>query len=195
VSKPIRLEDLKKGQRVSVTVYSDGKDLRVVTCVASGPVLGGDLVFEHVAKLGGKAKKLPAFRGDDRGVRWDIDLSGTKATDGDLQILSRLPTLARLNLSFTKVTDKGLEHLRALRNLDDLDLTGTKVTDRAAETLRRLPGLRTLSVAQTGFTDKGIQELLGAFPEFELTRAASGKKGHFRVREHFRKGKVERKSS
>jgi hypothetical protein len=193
VKKAIRLADLKTGQKVCVTVYSDGKEFRLVSCIASGPVLGGEFVFERVAKLGGKATKVPKHPEDKGPVRWDIDLSGTRATDGDVQLLSRLPTLARLNLSFTKVTDKGLEHLRALPDLDDLDLTGTKVTDRAAATLKRFPKLRFLSVALSGFTDKGTGELLRAFPDLDLCRAASGKKGHFRVREVFRKGKLQRK--
>jgi hypothetical protein len=190
VMKPIRLKDLREGQKVGVTIYVDGKSARLLTCVATGPTLGRERVFEYIAALGGKSRKLPTYPGSKEPERWEIDLSGTKARDRDLMVLSGLPEIADLNLAFTEVTDEGLKHLRVLRELGMLDLTGTKVTDDCLATLRGFSKLRRLIVAETAITKAAADALLRNFPNLKLCRLASGKRGQFRIIEAFREGKL-----
>ena len=194
VRKPIRLADLKRGQRVGITIFTDGKEAQLLSAVATGPgFAGGERVLQFVVVLGGKAKQIPQYPRGKGPVRWDIDLSGTKTTDRDLVILGKLAELADLNLAFTAVTDEGLKHLRKLPELYRLDLTGTKITDEAVRTLRDFPKLTTLAVAQTGVTQDGAEELLRHFSYFSLCRLASGKKAHFRILEEFREKKLHKK--
>ncbi|HYT93053.1 MAG TPA: hypothetical protein VEL76_30325, partial [Gemmataceae bacterium] len=188
VIKPIRRADLKAGQKVGVTIYSDGKEVRLLTCVAAGPNLSGEGVLQHVTDLRGKHKKLRPWLEGNRPVRWDIDLAGTKVNDQDLVVLARLPELEILNLAFTGVTDEGLKRLVPLRRLAEINLIGTGVTDASITTLRQFRELRRIGVAQSKFSPKGIEELLDAFPALDLCRLASGKQGAFRIIEHFHDG-------
>jgi hypothetical protein len=190
VMKPTRLKDLREGQKVAVTIYVDGKTARLLTCVTAGPPFGRERVFEYIATLGGKSRKIPTYPPSKGPVRWSIDLSGTMVEDLSLRLLDGLPEIADLNLAFTAVTDKGLKHLRDLRNLGSLDLTGTKVTDDCVATLREFSKLHKLIVAKTAFTKAGADELLRDFPTIQLCRLASGKRGQFRIIEDFREGKL-----
>jgi hypothetical protein len=193
VRKPIRLADLKPGQKVSVIAYFDGKEARLLSAVATGPHLGGEDVPRHVAALGGKIRQLPAYPKGKGPVLWSVDLSGTKAGDADLIVLARLPELSSLNLAFTAVTDAGLKHLRKLQHLSDLNLTGTKVTDAAVKSLLALRALYTLSVPQTAITKDGTDQLVSRFPYLRLCRIAAGEKAHFRIFETYTEGKLQQK--
>ncbi|MCI0455678.1 MAG: hypothetical protein L0Z62_01695 [Gemmataceae bacterium] len=192
-SKPIQPRDLKPNQKVSVTFYSDGKELTLLSCVAAGPNLGGEGVLQHVAALGGRASKLTPSPLDRGLVRWEIDLSGSRAGDDDLPVIGRLADLESLKLAHTAVTDRGLKHLRPLLRLRTLDLTGTKVTDEAVAALRKLRALNSVSVANSGITGAGVKELLRGFPNLDLCRQATGRGGKFRVVEEFRDGKPREK--
>jgi hypothetical protein len=183
--KPIQLKDLSKGQAVAVTVYSDGERAEVLSCVASGLNLPREEVFQHVAALGGKHRKVPGFSKGKIPDRWTIDLSGTKTKDSDLVVIGRLADLDDLNLSFTAVTDRGIKNLRSLSQLQDLDLTGTKVTDTSLPALRRFDKLRRISLARSGITKEGVERLLRDRPDLELCRIASGPKAQFRIIERF----------
>jgi hypothetical protein len=206
--RPIRPQELRKRQKVSLIVASDGKEVLLLTCVASGvgspqveakgeekagPKSNTEAMLKAVAALGGKARAIPSFPKGKAPERWHIDLSGTKIKDGDLIPCRRFTEMSSLDLSFTGIGNKGLEHLRGHPNLSDLDLIGTRVTDEAVPALKQLKRLDRLGVALTRITDKGVDELHEAFPTLSLCRIASGKKGHFRIRENFRSGKLQRK--
>jgi len=58
----------------------------------------------------------------------ELDLNGTKITDGGLAVIAVLPSLKTLRIARTKVSDEGFRtHLLAKETLVHLDLTSTEV--------------------------------------------------------------------
>ncbi len=113
-----------------------------------------------------------------------IDLSSSWINDSDLDKISHLPKLRKLDISHTKITDVGLEHLKSLREVTDLNLyyaeyvtesgiahlrdwsklerlnlRGTKVASRVFEYLAHLTSLKSLDVAFTRVDDEGFEQL------------------------------------
>ena len=104
-------------------------------------------------------------------------------TDADLEEISKLSTLRRLDVHSKKVTDAGLAHIARLQNLEVLDLSGTciqgdgfrylagcsklerlvlsgtSITDSSINHLRNLPVLKHVAFSSTDITDAGIQNL------------------------------------
>ncbi len=66
-----------------------------------------------------------------------LDLCKSNVSDNDLQYLSDLDKLRRLQLACTPITDAGLEHLRGLTSLESLNLTNTKVTAEGVKKLQQ----------------------------------------------------------
>ena len=76
----------------------------------------------------------------------ELDLSGTKVTDGGLSNLAACRQLQWLSLSNTQITDSGLSNLAACRQLRALELVGTKITDAGLANLAPLNKLQVLDV-------------------------------------------------
>ena len=98
-------------------------------------------------------------RGPDGNIV-EVSLARTWAADEDIQRLTQIKTLQRLNLSFTYVTDAGIEELSALPALEDLNLdTVESLTDAAASYLRADKNLKRLVLRGTDITDVGMPYL------------------------------------
>jgi hypothetical protein len=138
---------------------------------------------------------------DGNGRIIEVSLARTWATDNDLQRVTAVGTVKRLDLSFTYVSDRGVEmlqrmpqleelsldtaefitdaaasFLRTNRQLKRLSLRGTDVTDISMEYLSALTGLKALDIGQTQISDVGMDHL-GAFAELEELNLGGDKIG------------------
>jgi Leucine-rich repeat (LRR) protein len=120
-----------------------------------------------------------------------ISLSHAWATDSDLEPITRVQTLEKLDLSLSLITDAGMERLKPLENVTELNLfgvehitdtaiayirgwrklqrlnlRGTDVTDTALEYIAQIPSLRSLDVSYTQVTNTGL-DFLSSLPKLE----------------------------
>ena len=186
-TKAMDVIDLRPEQHISVIVSSDGKELTVLRLIVSGPNLASN-VPQHIKKLGGKMERLDWFK--DR-IAYKVDLRGTKTTDADLLVISKMPGISTLDLSFTRVSDKGIATLAGYKNLHDLELAGAKVTDKVIATLMKIPDLDSVNLAQTEVTDNGISLLVKKKRHITVCKAGLGDKARFRVLQQYREGKLQ----
>jgi Leucine-rich repeat (LRR) protein len=121
---------------------------------------------------------------DKAGQIVEISLARTWANDADVERLTEVKTLKRLDLSLTYVSDRGLERVRRLEQLEDLNLyaaefitdaalaflrghrqlktlnlRGTDVTDTSLAYIAALPNLKALDISFTQITDVGLEHL------------------------------------
>jgi len=90
----------------------------------------------------------------------EVSLARTWASDDDVERITEIKTIKRLDLSFTYVTDAGVQHLQELPELEDLTLdTVEALTDAAASYLRADKKLRRLVLRGTDITDVGMPYL------------------------------------
>jgi internalin A len=90
----------------------------------------------------------------------EVSLARTWASDDDVERVTQIKTVKRLDLSFTYVTDAGVQHLQQLPELEDLTLeTAEAITDAAASYLRADKRLRRLVLRGTDITDVGMPYL------------------------------------
>jgi len=85
--------------------------------------------------------------------------TGSDVSDEDLDQLSCLYRLERLDVPDAQITDAGLARLGNLKNLRELDLSGNAITDEGLAHLRGLKDLARLNVSRTGITDAGFVHL------------------------------------
>jgi len=150
--KTIKVDNLILAQPISLVLFSDGRELILLSAVVTGPRLGGVMLSAEVAILGGKVARTN-IKGQNR---WSVDLKGTQTSDADLARIGPMPDLLDLDLSFTRVTDKGVAGLVGHDDLVHLNLMGTQVSDAAIDDLRQLPNLFTINLAETAITADGI---------------------------------------
>lgn len=109
--------------------------------------LGGQTQFEEVTWLKGYVGDFAILAERLRGIR----LQNSLADDAFLTLLAqppRAPYLVELDLAGTRITDGGLQALTELELLRRLDLSGTKVTSRGFDfVVRSLPSLEWVGVA------------------------------------------------
>lgn len=121
---------------------------------------------------------------DAAGQIIEISLARTWATDADIERLTEVKTLKRLDLSLTYVSDRGVERVKRLEQLEDLNLyaaefitdaalaflrghrrletlnlRGTDVTDTSLAYIAALPSLKALDISFTQITDVGLEHL------------------------------------
>ena len=90
----------------------------------------------------------------------EVSLARTWASDDDVERITEIKTIKRLDLSFTYVTDAGIQHLKELPELEELTLdTVEALTDAAASYLRADKKLRRLVLRGTDITDVGMPYL------------------------------------
>ena len=135
--------------------------------------------IDQLRKLGGELDL------DDAGHARIVELVKSRATDSDLDLLSRLPRLESLDITGGNVTDAGLKHLRRLKGLqrlylndlpitnsalaaiadltqlDVLSLRNTKIDDEAMAHLKKLSALSVLNLAKTGISNKALRQIQG----------------------------------
>lgn len=88
-----------------------------------------------------------------------LRLSRMPVKDGDLDFISKLKELRKLDLNFTDINGSGLKDLSALKKLQVLSLSGTKVKLQHLLPLISNKNLRELSVWNTSLTEKDILQL------------------------------------
>ena len=91
-----------------------------------------------------------------------LEIVGTKTTDGGLAHLKKLTDLQILNLANNpKLTAAGLVHLKGMSGLQQTKFGNTEVSDEGLVHLKGLLGLRVLDLQQTRVTDAGLENLAG----------------------------------
>lgn len=88
-----------------------------------------------------------------------LRLSRMPVKDEDLDFISKLKELRKLDLNFTDISGSGLQDLSALKKLQVLSLSGTKVKVQQLLPLISNKNLRELSVWNTSLTEKDILQL------------------------------------
>lgn len=64
-----------------------------------------------------------------------INLAGTRTSDEDVALLSRLPSIKHLVLRATEVTDQSIDSLASMKQLTVVDLSETAISDHGKERL------------------------------------------------------------
>jgi hypothetical protein len=93
-----------------------------------------------------------------------INLTGSKATDATVELLSQLRSVDQLDLAQTKITDEALQHVSRMESLRALTISFNDISNDALPLLARLPELIFLDLDVTRVTDDGL-EALKEFPK------------------------------
>ncbi len=88
-----------------------------------------------------------------------LRLSRMPVKDEDLNFISKLKELQKLDLNFTDISGSGLKELSALKKLQTLSLSGTRINQQQLLPIISNKNLRELSVWNTSLTEKDIQQL------------------------------------
>ena len=120
---------------------------------------GGDVADAQLALLEPIAQQV-----------YELNLAGSKVTDGGLANLAKLTNLRRLHLEKTAITDAGMAHLKGLANLEYLNLYGTAVTDAGLANLAGMKNLKNLYLWQTKVTADGAASLKKSIPSVTINR-------------------------
>ena len=92
-----------------------------------------------------------------------LDFRETRATDADLEILSKLPKLEALLLDGSEVTDSGLAHIARVESLANLHLTTpdrpSRITDMGLSHLANVKKLEGLWLSVDNLTETGFGRL------------------------------------
>lgn len=78
---------------------------------------------------------------------------------GDLEMVSSLSSITRLNLDGANVTNDLLMEAKPMPQLEALRLSSTLVSDAGLQVLERFPGLRLLLIANTDLEGPGLENL------------------------------------
>jgi Leucine-rich repeat (LRR) protein len=119
----------------------------IPTVVALTVASGAD-VARWVAERGGVIQTDANSRitGLNLGFNW--------VTDADLEMITELKDLRKLDLSFSLITDAGMEHLKLLDGVSDLNLFAVeKITDVGISYIRGWKKLERLNLHGTDVTD------------------------------------------
>ncbi len=76
-----------------------------------------------------------------------LNIRGTRAGDGTMELLGRLVQLTSLDVSDTDVTDSGFDYLITLTSLEELGLPGNAIGPIAISSLRLLTTLKSLDLS------------------------------------------------
>ena len=102
----------------------------------------------------------------------NLNLSGTRITDGDLRFLKNLSSLTELHLSNTAITDQALVYLRGNVKLEILDIGRTRVSGIGLSRLEDLKNLRSLIMDQTVVSDR-LMETVAKFADLDTLDLSS----------------------
>jgi len=76
--------------------------------------------------------------------------------------------LVTLNLDWTRVDDEDLDHITGLKKLTRINLQDTKLTDRASARLEQLPALEWIDLSGTAVSQNGVERLQTKLPNLEI---------------------------
>jgi len=140
-------------------------ELKVVKPTTTGDTPMTDReVAEWVIGMGGKVvisnmeltnlKQLPT----EPFVIEQVRLQNTSLKDDDLNCLTGLKSLNRLNIKDTLISDTGLQYLKDIP-LNHLVLSNTQITDKGLGYLSNMPSLTILYVSETAISNAGVERL------------------------------------
>ena len=172
--------DVNRAASTDLT-FLDQLPPRAIRSLMLGDTEVNDENLHHVGRLIGlKRLELSSTPVTDAGIvhlaplvelaeiRLDAFSTGTKGFgvgDGALAILSKIPTLAQLDLRLTKVTDAGMRHLANMHSLRSICISGTPVTDAGLTPLKDLKDLDCLDLGiyreGKNFTDEALANVAG----------------------------------
>ena len=114
------------------------------------------------------------FEKDDEGNILFLSLFDTSVTDAQLEHITGMTSLRRLELHKTQITDAGLVHLKGLTKLETLLLLKTQITDEGILHLKGLTSLKSLWLTNSSFpntkvTDAGVADLQKALPDCRVS--------------------------
>ncbi len=121
--------------------------------------------LEFVDRVGGQ---IQARLAADPSQILAVDLSNTKIQNADLDYLTGLPGLERLNLSHTEIDGEGVELLSPLHWLTELDLSHTRVGDLGLKQMATLPRLQHVYLTGTEVTADGLADYLWLRSDVEI---------------------------
>lgn len=75
-----------------------------------------------------------------------LQLPNCGLTDEDMEDISALDKLFRLNLSQNQIGDQGIVQLKGLKHLEQLNIYGTRVTSKSLQMLAGLPAMKKLFI-------------------------------------------------
>jgi internalin A len=133
---------------------SSGGEVKRTMSAESVASKGEPAIAEWLRSIGGKVEMHD-------GHVTAVYLKSTTVTDRELDILTKLPQLADLNLRNTEISDVGAAHLSSIVSLQKLDLGYTLLADSALSKLTLLVNLRSLGLASTQVEGPGLAAIEG----------------------------------
>jgi hypothetical protein len=127
---------------------------------------GGSVRVEGISYPIDKLSQLPA---DDLVLK-SVDLAEKQFTDEDLQALTDLKALEKLNLYGTGITDKGVDLLLPLDALTELELSYTLLTDEGFLKLKELKSLEKLTLHGTKISEDSVKSFQLRRPNVKILR-------------------------
>jgi len=95
-------------------------------------------------------------------------LSKMPVSDKDLQWISGLPNLRRLNVNYSDITDEGVKLLSNMQNLTAVSFSGTAVTASGIKALIANPKIKELYVWDSKVSRSDVVNLNKAFPKVQI---------------------------
>ncbi len=90
------------------------------------------------------------------------------ATDEDLAIVSRLPSVTAIYSESSRFNDDGIAHLRRLRALQTLSIAKAAITDRSIASIGLLTQLEVFHLSGTLITEEGMRRLSRKLPSCRI---------------------------
>ena len=103
-----------------------------------------------------------------------LHLAKMPIQSADLEWISGLPHLQRLNLNYTPVDDAAIQRLAQLTSLQSLSLTGTRVTAKGISGLLQKSKLQQLFIWDIDLAPSDITQLRKQFPHVDLETGFRG---------------------
>jgi hypothetical protein len=102
------------------------------------------------------------------GIQEDLVIYMNEATDDDLAIVSRLPSVIAIYSEASRFNDEGVAHLRRLRALQTLSIAQAAITDRSLATIGLLSHLKVFQLSGTQITEDGMRRLSRKLPSCHI---------------------------
>ncbi len=108
----------------------------------------------------------------DEQLVW-LNLSRSDCKSSDLDAISGLNNITKLQLQQTAVDDEALKYVAGLEYLEYLNLYGTKISDAGIQNLAALKNLKSLYLWDTQVSEAGIAQLMEVSPDLVINDGVS----------------------
>ncbi len=89
----------------------------------------------------------------------ELNLNGSRVTNGGLEHLAKLPNLKKLDVRNSPVDQHGAKAMGALTSLEELRLDGGEMTDEAMAGMSAIPALKVLEISNVRLSPDGWAQL------------------------------------